>query len=75
MPLPPELVLPMDFELHGCRAYGAEKSAAFAGTGSGHKRRSFVLDNEFSPAYSQFVKRDRLHYAKDRLHDAASIIC
>ena len=30
-----ELVLPLDFELQRCRTYGAEKSAAFAGTGCG----------------------------------------
>ncbi len=33
-----------------------------------HKQRNFLLDNDFSPAYSLFVK-------KDRLQDTPSIIC
>jgi hypothetical protein len=34
----------------------------------GHKRRNFMLDNDFSLTYSLFVK-------KDRLQSASSIIC
>ncbi len=34
---------------------------------AGHKRRNFLLDNDFSPAYSHFVKKDRPRAPKDRL--------
>ena len=42
---------------------------------AGHKRRNFLLDNDFSPAYSHFVKKDRPRAPKDRLQSALPTIC
>ena len=41
----------------------------------GHKRRNYMVDSEFSPAYTCPVKSDRLNSAKDRLNTGLSIIC
>jgi hypothetical protein len=59
---------------HGGGAAGSGGGAAFARTGQcngvlrGHKPHSFMLDNDFSPAYAHFVK-------KDRPYKTLSIIC